>query len=102
MDLTLKYDAKADILSIKIREGEIIDEKLLDGDILLGLNRAGDLVALEVWDASKKGLYKTLADLARENKEVIDVILNRPLETLNNQTSTSLVFLLVAVLRILK
>ncbi|MBN1162122.1 DUF2283 domain-containing protein, partial [Patescibacteria group bacterium] len=45
MDLILKYDAKADILSIKIREGETVDEQLLDGDILLGLNRAGDLVA---------------------------------------------------------
>jgi hypothetical protein len=34
-----------------------------------------------VWVASKKRLYKTLADLARENKEVVDVILNSPVET---------------------
>ena len=48
MDQILKYDAKADILSVKIREGEIADEQLLDGDVLLDLNQSGDLVALEV------------------------------------------------------
>ena len=37
MDLILKYDSKADILSIKLREGVINDEKLLDSDVLMGL-----------------------------------------------------------------
>ena len=80
MDLILRYDAKADILSVKLREGEIADEQLLDSDVLVGLDQSGELVALEVWDASKRGLYKTLVDLARENRDVIDTLLNRSVE----------------------
>ncbi len=78
MDLVLRYDSKADILSVKLREGDIADEKLLDSDVLLGLDAEGELVALEIWDASKRGLYKTLVDLADENRGVVDTLLNRP------------------------
>jgi len=77
MDLVLKYDSKADILSVKLREGAISDEKLLDSDVLIGLDKNGEMVALEVWDASKKGLYKTLVDLANEKRELVDTLLDR-------------------------
>ena len=36
MDVVLKYDPKADILTMKLREGVIRDEKLLDSDVALG------------------------------------------------------------------
>lgn len=62
-----------------ISDGEIVDGQLLDSNVLLGLNQPGDLVNLEIWDASKKGLYKTLAYLVREYK-VVDEILNRQVE----------------------
>jgi uncharacterized protein YuzE len=78
MDLVLKYDSKADILSVKLRPGEINDEKLLENDVLIGLDKEGELVALEIWDASKRGLYKTLIDLANEKRELVDTLLNRP------------------------
>jgi len=77
MDLTIKYDPKADILAVKIREGAIKDEKLLDSDVVLGFDEKGELVALEVWDASKRGLLKTLADLANEKREVVEALLKR-------------------------
>ena len=70
--------ATADILSVKLGEGEIADERLLDSDVLLGLDGSGELVALEVWDASKRGLYEALLDPARENREVVDTLLGRP------------------------
>ena len=54
---------KADILTLKLREEAIVDEKLLDSDMLLGLDEDGELVALEVWDASKRGLLMSLTDL---------------------------------------
>ena len=79
MDLVLRYDSKADILSVKLREGEIADEKLLDSDVLMGLDKEGEIVALEIWDASKRGLYKTLVDLAHEKRDVVDTLLNRPI-----------------------
>jgi len=79
MDLILKYDSKADILSIKLREGVINDEKLLDSDVLMGFDSEGEMVTLEVWDASKRGLYKTLVDLANEKRELVDSLLDRPI-----------------------
>jgi len=75
MDIVLKYDPKADILAIKLKEGAIRDEKLLESDVVLGLDENGELVALEVWDASKRGLLKSLADLAQEKKDVVEILL---------------------------
>jgi len=77
MDIVIKYDPKADILAMKLREGAIKDEKLLDSDVVLGFDERGELVSLEVWDASKRGLLKTLADLANEKKEVVEALLKR-------------------------
>jgi len=36
-----------------------------------------ELVALEIWDASKRGLLKSLTDLAHEKKEVVETLLKR-------------------------
>jgi len=77
MDIVLKYDPKADILAIKLKEGAIRHEKLLESDVVLGLDENGELVALEVWDASKRGLLKSLADLAQEKKDVVEILLKR-------------------------
>lgn len=77
MDVVLRYDPKADILTLKLREGAVVDEKLLESDVLLGFDKKGELVSLEVWEASKRGLLKSLADLAREKRDVIKVLLER-------------------------
>jgi len=78
MDLIIKYDPKADILAMKLKEGAIKNEKLLESDVLLGYNENGELVAIEVWDASKRGLLKTLTDLANEKREIAETLLKRP------------------------
>ncbi|MDH7476775.1 MAG: DUF2283 domain-containing protein [Candidatus Bathyarchaeota archaeon] len=77
MDLIIKYDPKADILTMKLKEGAIANEKLLDNDVLLGYDKNNELVAIEVWDASKHGLLKTLSDLANEKREVAKAILEK-------------------------
>jgi len=78
MDLIIKYDSKADILTMKIREGAINDEKLLDSDVVLGFGKKGELVALEIWKASERGLLKTLTDLANEKRELVETLFKRP------------------------
>jgi len=77
MDMIIKYDPKADILVMKLREGAIKNEKLLDSDVVLGFDEKDELVSLEVWDASKRGLLKTLADLANEKRELVEALLKR-------------------------
>jgi len=77
MDLVIKYDPKADVLSMKLKEGAIKNERLLESDVVLGYDEKGELVALEVWDASKRGLLKTLKDLAREKRDVVEALLQK-------------------------
>jgi uncharacterized protein YuzE len=71
----IEYDAKVDILAVKWKENtRIKDEKVLDSDIVLEYDEKGELVGLEVWNASKRGLLKTLTDLAREKNEILELI----------------------------
>jgi len=74
MDI-IKYDPESDILVVKIYEDIVKDEKTLDNDIIIGLNKDGEIIYIEIWDASKKGLTKALIKLARERKDKIKTIL---------------------------
>ena len=74
MDI-IEYDPEADILVIRLSEGEVSDEKLLDNDIVLGIGKDDEIIYIEVWDASKKGLMKTLINLARKKENKLKTIL---------------------------
>ena len=45
----IEYDPEADILVVRLRDGKIVDEKLLDNDIVLGVNEENEIVYIEVW-----------------------------------------------------
>ena len=74
MDI-IEYDPEADILVIRLGNGKIVDEKLLDNDIVLGVNEENKIIYIEIWDASKRGLTKTLIDLARKKRNKIKTII---------------------------
>jgi uncharacterized protein YuzE len=65
MDLIIRYDPEADVLVVKLREGAVADEELLDNDVVVGYDREGRVVYVEVLDASKKGLVSALAELVK-------------------------------------
>ncbi|MHA1616714.1 MAG: DUF2283 domain-containing protein [Candidatus Njordarchaeales archaeon] len=52
------YDPEADILVIKIADGKIHDEILLDNDIVLQLDENKNIIGIEIWDVSKRGSLK--------------------------------------------
>ena len=52
----IRYDPEADILVIKIAEGRLHDEVLLDNDVVIQFDEDGKIIGIEVWDASKRGL----------------------------------------------
>ena len=52
----IRYDPEADILVIKIAEGRLHDEVLLDNDVVIQFDEGGKIIGIEVWDASKRGL----------------------------------------------
>ncbi len=54
MDLIINYDPEADILVLKVGEGALAEEELLDNDVILGYDGNGKVVSVEILDASKK------------------------------------------------
>ncbi len=52
----IHYDEEADVLLVRIREGRVREEILLDEDIVLGVDERGNVLYVEVWDASRRGL----------------------------------------------
>lgn len=83
MDLIFKYDSKADILVLKVREGTLADEELLDNDIILGYDNKGKVILVEILDASKKGLFNTLMELAKARKDTVKLLLSKISQDIN-------------------
>ena len=59
----IKYDPEADILVIKIAEGKLHDEVLLDNDVVIQFDENRNVIGIEIWDASRRGLLKVLKKL---------------------------------------
>jgi uncharacterized protein YuzE len=77
MALIIKYDSEADVLVIKVKEGALADEEMLDNDVVLGCDKSGKLVSLEILDASKKGLLNAFLELAKSKKETAKLLLSK-------------------------
>jgi uncharacterized protein YuzE len=73
----IKYDSEADVLVIKVKEGALADEEMLDNDVVLGCDKSGKLVSLEILDASKKGLLNAFLELAKSKKETAKFLLSK-------------------------
>jgi len=77
MDLIIRYDPEADVLVIKLKEGSLVDEELLDNDVILGYDSEGNIVSMEILDASRKGLINALFELAKSRKEETRFLLSK-------------------------
>lgn len=56
----IHYDEEADVLLVQVREGKVRREILLDEDIVIGVDERGNVLYVEVWDASERGLGELL------------------------------------------
>lgn len=77
MDLVIKYDPEADVLVLKVKEGALVNEELLDNDVVLGYDLNGKVVSLEILDASRKGLLNALLELAKSKKDAAKLLLSK-------------------------
>ncbi len=66
----IRYDPEADILLIKISDGNLHDEILLDNDVVIQLDDKGNVIGIEVWDASKRGLKEAINELNKAIKKI--------------------------------
>jgi uncharacterized protein YuzE len=72
----LRYWPDEDILTINVKGGRIHDETLLDNDIQLSYNKKGELIRLEVWQASRRGLIDALYKAAKHNPDTLATLLD--------------------------
>jgi len=77
MDLIIKYDSEADVLVLKVKEGALANEELLDDDIVLGYGNDGKIVSVEILDASRKGLLNALLELAKSKRDAAKLLLSK-------------------------
>ena len=77
MDLIVRYDPEADVLVLKVREGALANEELLDNDVILGYDNEGKMVSVEILDASKKGLFNALLELAKFRRDKVEHLLSK-------------------------
>jgi uncharacterized protein YuzE len=77
MDLIIKYDSEADVLVLKVKEGALTDEELLDDDVVLGYGKDGKIVSVEILDASRKGLLNVLLELAKSRRDEAKFLLSK-------------------------
>lgn len=77
MDLIIKYDPEADVLVLKVKEGALANEELLDNDVIMGYDSSGKIVSVEILDASKKGLLNAFLELAKSKKDAARLLLSK-------------------------
>ena len=73
----IRYDPEADVLVVKVKKGVLAEEELLDNDVILGCDKSGELVSVEILDASRKGLLNAFMELAKSKKEAAKLLLSK-------------------------
>ena len=77
MALIINYDSEADVLVLKVKEDALVNEELLDNDVVLGYDRNGKIVSVEILDASRKGLLNAFLELAKSNKDAAKLLFSK-------------------------
>jgi len=75
MDIVLKYYSDVDILVVELGGGSIVDEEWLDSDVVVGYDRSGRVVRVEVHNALKRGLLNVIEEFAEARRDVVEHIL---------------------------
>ena len=68
--MKVEYDDESNILYLKLREGKIAETRLLAEDVYVDVDENGDIVGIEIWNASRN----VIEELARVIAERIKLI----------------------------
>jgi len=66
--MKVRYDPEADILYILIKEGKIKDTEEIDEDLFVEYDENGNIVGIEIWQASKYVVSEILKFLESAKK----------------------------------
>jgi len=71
MDSVLKCYPDVDILVVELEGGSIVDEEWLDDKAVVGYDRSGRVVRVEVHKVLKRGLLNVVKELADARRGVV-------------------------------
>jgi len=63
--LKVRYDPRADILYILIREGPVSDTDEVDEDVWFEYDNEGNVIGIEIWNAGERVIQKSLLEIEK-------------------------------------
>ncbi|EHR79046.1 hypothetical protein OCC_01639 [Thermococcus litoralis DSM 5473] len=66
--MKVRYDPKADILYILIKEGEVFDTDEVDEDVWIEYDENGRIMGIEIWNAGEKVIINALREIEKYTK----------------------------------
>ena len=63
--MKVRYDPKADILYILLKEGPVADTDEVDDDVWFEYDEEGNVVGIEIWNAGENVIRKSLLEIER-------------------------------------
>jgi uncharacterized protein YuzE len=66
--LKVSYDSEQDILYFHFKDGASQSVKEIEQQVIAELDKSGEVMGIEVWNAKKRGLLKQLTMLAVPNQ----------------------------------
>ena len=71
----IEYDPEADILTVNIKPGaRVAEDTLLDSDTVVSYSESGEVVQVQVLQASRQGLLEALLQLYRARKALLQLL----------------------------
>lgn len=62
--MEIKYDKDADAIYIKLRDGEFDKNKVVEKDLIIDMDKKGNILGIEILSASKKIPSKSLNEVS--------------------------------------
>jgi len=66
--MKVRYDSKADILYILIKEGEVLNTDEIDEDVWIEYDENGEVMGIEIWNAGEKVIMNALREIEKHTK----------------------------------
>ena len=71
----IEYDPEADVLTVNLQPGRrIAGDTLLDNDVVVSVDEKGEIVQVQVLDASRRGLLEALLELHHAKKALLQLL----------------------------
>ncbi len=68
--MKVEYDDESNILYLKLREGKIVETRLLAEDVYVDVDENGDILGIEIWNVSRNIIEELARVIAEKVKSI--------------------------------